>query len=602
MDSGITFTVSNPVNGQVRVGGVAVTSFTGTQLSAGQVSFVHNGSETLTASFQVAVEDGNEDGSAPVAQTFNLTVTTVNDAPTLTLMAAPVDTVAEDTQVQVTFAEIAAQGDEFDVDGSVTAFVVKSVTSGTLLIGTTAGTAAAWNAVTNNTIDATNHAFWTGASNASGTLNAFTVVAKDNGGLGSALPAVQVQVNVTTVNDSPLITGTATHTVSEDAASTVATHLLTATDPEGDPISWTVLGGTQPEAVDYSFNIDNFRIYRNPANPAGSLVFQDTFSNGIAPGVADPTLTFADGTTVATYAVSGTFTESAGNAVLDTQSGHAAPISAVGTGGALAGQTATLLSNSTTDTAVGLKKQNSFIIEGLFDLSIPDDLREGYGIRLTDRTGNLPAQLGNDTLELMVRKGANGNIQVTFRDIDFTGGIVTRLDSFEFVPIASETQIVLRLSHAVNSPDIIASFDFIDSVGAVTRTITLTQAGQVFTGEDWTRAGFFANAPSPTDSFLTGDYGTLSIDQAGNWTYGLLNNSLAVQALGATDEVHDTFIVQADDGNGGVADQIIDITVNGQNDAPTLTGDLSITVSNGGTLRTDSRKISSPLIQISGTY
>ena len=56
-----------------------MTSFTGTQLSAGQVSFVHNGSETSTASFQVAVEDGNEDGSAPVAQTFNLTVTAVND-------------------------------------------------------------------------------------------------------------------------------------------------------------------------------------------------------------------------------------------------------------------------------------------------------------------------------------------------------------------------------------------------------------------------------------------------------------------------------------------------------------------------------------------
>ena len=64
--------MSSPVNGSVRVGGVAVTSFTGTQLSAGQVSFVHNGSETLTASFQVAVEDGNEDGSTPMAQTFNL--------------------------------------------------------------------------------------------------------------------------------------------------------------------------------------------------------------------------------------------------------------------------------------------------------------------------------------------------------------------------------------------------------------------------------------------------------------------------------------------------------------------------------------------------
>ena len=76
--------MSSQVNGQVRVGGVAVTSFTGTQLSAGQVSFVHDGSETLSASFQVAVEDGNEDGSAPVAQTFNLTVTAVNAAPVLT--------------------------------------------------------------------------------------------------------------------------------------------------------------------------------------------------------------------------------------------------------------------------------------------------------------------------------------------------------------------------------------------------------------------------------------------------------------------------------------------------------------------------------------
>ena len=106
VDSGITFTVSSPVNGQVRVGGVAVTSFTGTQLTAGQVSFVHNGSETSTASFQVAVEDGNEDGSAPVAQTFNLTVTAVNAAPVLTGDLAA--TVSEGGSYVITRASISA--------------------------------------------------------------------------------------------------------------------------------------------------------------------------------------------------------------------------------------------------------------------------------------------------------------------------------------------------------------------------------------------------------------------------------------------------------------------------------------------------------------
>jgi VCBS repeat-containing protein len=82
--AGVSFSVSGATNGAVRVNGVAATSFTGTQLAAGQVSFLHNGSETTSATFQVTVEDGNEDGSTPVASTFNFTVTPVNDAPVLT--------------------------------------------------------------------------------------------------------------------------------------------------------------------------------------------------------------------------------------------------------------------------------------------------------------------------------------------------------------------------------------------------------------------------------------------------------------------------------------------------------------------------------------
>ena len=164
-----------------------------------------NANGTLNAFTVVAKDDVGAESALPAVQ-VQVTVTGVNDIPTVTTMAAPVDAVAEDTQVEITFADIAAQGDEADVDGTVTAFVVKGVTTGTLLIGTTAGTATAFVAGVNDTIDATRSAFWTGASNANGTLNAFTVVAQDNVGAESALPAVQVQVTVNDVNEIPTVT------------------------------------------------------------------------------------------------------------------------------------------------------------------------------------------------------------------------------------------------------------------------------------------------------------------------------------------------------------------------------------------------------------
>lgn len=74
MASGVSFSVTDPVNGKIQVSGVDASSFTGTQLAAGLVSFLQDGSWSTTASFKVSVEDGNEDASTPVAQTFNLSV------------------------------------------------------------------------------------------------------------------------------------------------------------------------------------------------------------------------------------------------------------------------------------------------------------------------------------------------------------------------------------------------------------------------------------------------------------------------------------------------------------------------------------------------
>ena len=111
----VTFTASNLVNGTLEVDGLAATTFTGQELADGLVSFAHDGTQTVTASFDVAVEDGNEDGSLPLAQTFSFGVTSVNEPPT----TAPVTlaAIAEDSGARlITQAELLANANDVDGD------------------------------------------------------------------------------------------------------------------------------------------------------------------------------------------------------------------------------------------------------------------------------------------------------------------------------------------------------------------------------------------------------------------------------------------------------------------------------------------------------
>ena len=167
-----------------------------------------------------------------------INVTSVNDAPTLSGFAAPVTTGNKNAQITVKFADLQAQGNEADIDGLTTAFVIKAVSSGTLRIGTSTKTATAWNAVTNNVIDISHSAFWTPTANTKGNINAFTVVAKDNEGLRSNTP-VQVKVRV---NELP--TGSVTITGSIAVGQTLtASNTLQDTDGLEDiSYQWKVNG------------------------------------------------------------------------------------------------------------------------------------------------------------------------------------------------------------------------------------------------------------------------------------------------------------------------------------------------------------------------
>ncbi|NQV33586.1 MAG: endo-1,4-beta-xylanase, partial [Phycisphaeraceae bacterium] len=110
-----------------------------------------------------------------------------------------VDSTREDTQVELTFEELFARWIPEDSAGIVDAFVVESVSSGTLLIGISAGTATPFESNTNDpndTVDAANRAYWTPDHHVSGDdISAFKVSAADDG---------DVRVNVTETTGSIL--------------------------------------------------------------------------------------------------------------------------------------------------------------------------------------------------------------------------------------------------------------------------------------------------------------------------------------------------------------------------------------------------------------
>ncbi|WP_306606647.1 ELWxxDGT repeat protein, partial [Azonexus sp.] len=164
-------------------------------------------------------------------------LSTIGTPPTFTAFAAAVDSGNEDEEIELTYNELLAHGNE---SGTTTKFVVKAVSSGTLKIGADAATATAWHATNNSVIDSTKNAYWTPAGNANGNgVSAFTVVAADADDGESATP-VAVTVNLTAVNDDPAISSSPVTSVTQGA---VYSYTLGATDADGDVLTWAVKQG-----------------------------------------------------------------------------------------------------------------------------------------------------------------------------------------------------------------------------------------------------------------------------------------------------------------------------------------------------------------------
>jgi len=156
-------------------------------------------------SFIVTVSDGTATANSTL--TVNLTAANdqaMNEVPRLTTIS-PLTGATEDTAYSITYAALQGASNAADIENQAISFRVEAVSSGTLTKNGVAVSAGVTLLGSGDTFS------WLPATNANGTLNAFTVKAVDTqGGLSSA--AVSVMVSVAAVNDSPLSSGAITNT------------------------------------------------------------------------------------------------------------------------------------------------------------------------------------------------------------------------------------------------------------------------------------------------------------------------------------------------------------------------------------------------------
>jgi VCBS repeat-containing protein len=136
-----------------------------------------------------------------------------------------------------------------------------------------------------------------------------------------------------------------------------------------------------------------------------------------------------------------------------------------------------------------------------------------------------------------------------------------------------------------------------DTSGSVTEDATYVASGSLArtdvdnddnaSNDKWSVVAQIGQTQLPNDpTHVKGTYGTLAIDQNGNWTYTLDNSLAATQALTANDHKVEEFTVKVTDSHGAFDTQTIAVTVNGadENHAPVAVDDTFLNVPLGWTL------------------
>jgi VCBS repeat-containing protein len=181
---------------------------------------------------------------------FSVNVTAKNDLPTLATVLpivlpsinSPRSIYEDSSNIELSFVQLCLDASYSDIDGSVNAFIVTSVTNnGSLKIGSTT---TPWIDGSNCTIDASHSAYWTPKPSTFGLLNAFKIAARDNS-MGQSTAQFDVNINVKQANRAPIITpetSTLTGTVSDSSPNATGTMTATDVDTSINLLSWDISG------------------------------------------------------------------------------------------------------------------------------------------------------------------------------------------------------------------------------------------------------------------------------------------------------------------------------------------------------------------------
>ncbi|MBC2836396.1 VCBS domain-containing protein [Paragemmobacter straminiformis] len=357
----------------------------------------------------------------------------------------------------------------------------------------------------------------------------YTILLAD-GTLGLA----QAQFTLTGTNDAPVITSAIRSlALTEDSGPTTAAGQLTATDPDlGTALAFSGsksdLFGTltvqKNGAWSYALKTTSPAVQSLTAGELKTLDYPVTVSDGKG-GTATQTLS-----------------------VTITGTNDAPVITSARTAGALTedGKAATATGKITaTDADHGT-------ILTFAATPITEDAPK-YGTMTVDATGKWTFTLAKASPE--VQGLAKGEVKV----LSYTVTVTDDLGS------TAQKTVTVTLTGTNDAPTITSA----QKAGFVDEGSPTTQAaGQIVAADaDLTDKLAFSVAPVKSTVAAFGDF---TVDQTGRWVFELNNASKAVQALANGEQKILTYTVLVADNKGGLAKQVVSVTITGTNDAPQI--------------------------------
>ena len=459
----------------------------------------------------VTVADAN---GASASSTFALDVLNVNDAPTVSL---PLTDQAMQERAQFSFALPAGTFDDVDlIHGDLLTYGARLANGSAL---------PAW-----LSFDTTTGAFSGMPAHSDAGLLDVIVTATDTGGLSASTNFKLDIAAVTSLNQAPVANGDAIQLDQNSMQTTISVASLLAndTDPNaGDTLSMvgfdavTAQGNTVTHDANGNLVLDIGNSYQSLG--AGQTA-TDTFSYTVSDS--------AGATSTATVTATITGVNDAPVTTADDAVGLQEDIAVMVTGNVLANDT-------DVDQGTVLQVANAGVFAGQ------------YGQLTLNADGSYTYALDGNSLA--VQSLAEGQVVTETFAYDATDGL-----------ISTPSTLTVTITGTNDAP-----VTTVDSA-AVQEDISVTVTGNVLANDSDVDQGAVLSVAN--GGIFTGQYGQLTLNADGSYTYALDNVSLGVQSLAQGQVVTETFTYEATDGLVSTPSTLT-VTITGTNDAPVTTVD-----------------------------